>query len=339
MFKKNLIAVAGLAVLASAAQAQVTLYGNLDVGVAHARTKIDGNSESVNAVESSLLTESYFGLKGSEDLGGGLKGVFVLESPVGLDTGEASGDTFWGRNAYVGLVGGFGTVKLGNQESLFKTEGAAFNPFGSSPLFSTTNLVTEAAGLGGSWQNAVGYTSANLSGLTVSAQYSAKEAAKGDANNYSGGAYALAANYTAGPLALSAVYGNVKSTDATNSGEKQRAYLLGASYDFGAVKAFAQYGRDKFTEKVLGGEDTAKFYQVGALVPVTNSGTVHASYGRVSADEGKTYQFSIAYNHALSKRTGAYAGITRVKGDVTDFADGEAEGRATVFAVGVRHAF
>jgi len=335
MFKKNLIAVAGLAVLASAAQAQVTLYGNLDVGVVHQRTKIDGDSESVNAVESSLLTESYFGLKGSEDLGGGLKALFVLESPVAVDTGSASDGNFWQRNAYVGVAGGFGTVKLGNQESLFKTEGAAFNPFGSSPLFSTTNLVTELSGLGGSWQNTVGYTSANLSGFTVSAQYSAKEGAKGDATNYGGGAYALAANYSAGPLGLSAVYGNVKSTDATNAPEKQRAYLLGASYDFGVAKAFAQYGRDKFTEKASGGDVTAKFYQVGAIVPVTADGSFHASYGRIKAEGDKATQYSLAYNHSLSKRTGAYVGLTRVNGDVED--GGNA--RVTTFGVGVRHAF
>lgn len=335
MFKKTLIAAAGLTLLATAAHAQVSLYGNLDVGYAHTRVKVAGDSESVNAIESSLLTESYFGLKGSEDLGGGLKALFVLESPIDVDTGTASGNTFWGRNAYIGLAGGFGTVKLGNQESVFKTEGAAFNPFGSSPLFSTTNLLTDVTGLGGSWQNAVGYTSTNMSGLTVSAQYSAKEGAKGDAFNYGGGAYALAVNYGAGPLALSAVYGNVKSTDATNTDEKQRAYLLGASYDFGVAKAFAQYGRDKFSEKG-GDSETAKFYQIGAIVPVSAAGAVHTSYARAKFDGDREYQFSLAYNHALSKRTGAYVGVTRIKGEIEE---AEATGRATVFGVGVRHAF
>lgn len=335
MFKKTLIAAAGLTLLATAAHAQVSLYGNLDVGYAHSRVKVAGNSESVNAIESSLLTESYFGLKGSEDLGGGLKAMFVLESPIDVDTGTASGNTFWGRNAYVGLAGGFGTVKLGNQESVFKTEGAAFNPFGSSPLFSTTNLLTDATGLGGSWQNAVGYTSTNMSGLTVSAQYSAKEGAKGgNTAAYSGGAYALAANYAAGPLALSAVYGNVKSTDATEVNEKQRAYLLGASYDFGVAKAFAQYGRDKFTN--VGGSETAKFYQIGAIVPVSAEGAVHTSYARAKFEGDREYQFSLAYNHALTKRTGAYVGVTRIKGEIEE---AEATGRATVFGVGVRHAF
>jgi len=336
MFKKNLIAAAGLTMLAAAAHAQVTLYGNLDVGYAHSRVKAEGSSESVNAIESSMLTESYFGLKGAEDLGGGLKGVFVLESPVSVDTGTSDG-RFWSRNAYVGLSGGFGTVKLGNQESLFKTEGAAFNPFGSSRVFSTTNLfvaLPEVVSLGGSWQNAVGYTSNNMSGLTLSAQYSAKEGAKGgNTGDYSGGAYALAANYTAGPLALSAVYGNVKSTDATEVDEKQRAYLLGASYDFGVVKGFAQYGRDKFSDG--DGSVTAKFYQLGAIVPVSAEGAVHASYGRTKVEGVKGTQYSLAYNHALSKRTGAYVGLTRAKGDL----DEEGSVRSTTFGVGVRHAF
>ena len=333
MFKKNLIAAAGLVLLATAAQAQVTVYGNLDIGVAHSKVKIAGDSESVSSVESSMLTESYFGLKGSEDLGGGLKALFVLESPVAADTGSVD-SRFWSRNAYVGLAGGLGTVKLGNQESLFKTEGAAFNPFGSSSVFSTTNLVTELSGLGGSWQNAVGYTSPNLSGLTLSAQYSAKEGAKGDAANSGGGALAVAANYAAGPLALSAVYGDVKTTDATNVNVKQSAYLLGASYDFGVAKAFAQYGRDKFTAKA-GGSDTPKFYQLGALVPVTAAGAVHVSYGELKGDGFKDRQFSLVYNHSLSKRTGVYAGVTRVKSDE----DGSVSVTVTAIGAGVRHAF
>ena len=128
--KKNLIAVAALATLAVSAQAQssVTLYGNLDVAVTYDKFKIDGGpSETTTGVDSSILTESFFGLKGQEDLGNGLKAIFKLESGINVDTGTAATGNFWGKNAYVGLAGDFGTVKLGNQESLFKTEGNAFN--------------------------------------------------------------------------------------------------------------------------------------------------------------------------------------------------------------------
>lgn len=338
--KKNLIAVAALATLAVSAHAQsaVNLYGNVDAGLAYSKVKQGDSSKSTTAVESSILTESFVGLKGQEDLGGGLKAQFKLESFVNVDTGKTGTTNFWGKNAYVGLAGDFGAVKLGNQESLFKTEGNAFSAFGASSVLSTTNLFitnTEFTALGGSWQNTVGYVSPNLSGLTLSAQHSAKETAKADAANYNGGATAVAANYAAGPLAASLVYGDVRSTDATATALRQRAYLLGASYDFGVVKAFAQYGQDKVEVKNVDGNVKAKFYQVGGIVPVSQAGSVHASYGQVKAENDKTQQFSLAYNHALSKRTGVYGGLTYAK----DKVEGEADTKTTIIAAGLRHAF
>jgi len=340
--KKNLIAVAALATLAVSAQAQssVTLYGNLDVGLTSIKEKTAGDSNTTNGVTSSILTESFFGLKGQEDLGGGLKAIFKLESFVNVDTGSVAGN-FWGRNAYVGVAGDFGTVKLGNQESLFKTEAAAFDAFGTSFHLATTQLFLNGNGgeLGGSWQNTVGYTSPNLSGLTVSAQYSAKEANK--AAGAEGGAYSVAANYTAGALALSAVYGDVKNADNTGDNSKNRAFLLGGSYDFGVAKAFAHYGQNKSTVTTTGADvNKATFFDLGAVVPVTQAGSVHAAYGQVKNDnaaaaDDKTRKFSLAYHHALSKRTGVYAGVTYSKADNGPAADT----KTTIVAAGLRHAF
>ena len=336
--KKNLIAVAALATLAVSAQAQssVTLYGNVDASVAYVKAKQGGNSASTTAVESSILTESFFGLKGQEDLGGGLKAMFKLESSIAVDTGAAAGATFWDKNAYIGVAGSLGTLALGNQESLFKTEGNAFNPFGASALLAPTNMLFTGYGLGGSWQNTVGYTSPNLNGLTLSAQHSAREGNTGaSAATVNGGATAVAANYTAGALGLSAVIGDVRSTNATAAAEQQKAWLLGASYDFGVVKAFAQYGQNKFEDATGADNGKDKFFQLGAVVPVTQTGAVHASYGQVKADGDKARQFSLAYHHGLSKRTSVYAGATYIKAEEA----GEEDLKTTALAVGLRHAF
>lgn len=357
--KKNLIAVAALATLAVSAQAQssVTLYGNVDAGLTYSKTKVEGaGSSSKTGVDSSILTESFFGLKGQEDLGGGLKAIFKLESGINVDTGSQATSNFFGKNAYVGLAGDFGTVKLGNQESLFKNEAAAFDAFGSSPLLAVSNTLFLASGLGGSWQNTVGYTSPNLNGLTLSAQHSAKESGRagpvtvgagadgilGTADDdkvagYNGGATAVAANYTAGALGLSAVYGEVRSTNASAAEVRQRAWLLGASYDFGVVKAFAQYGQDKEEQK-SGDEWKAKYFQLGAVVPVTQNGAVHASYGQTKVDSEKARQFSLAYHHGLSKRTSVYAGVTYIKDEELLNDDGDTT-KTTAVAVGLRHAF
>ncbi len=341
--KKNLIAVAALATLAVSAQAQssVTLYGNLDVGVQYTKVKPEGgNSSTVTGVESSILTESFFGLKGQEDLGGGLKAVFKLESAINVDTGAAATPAnFWDKNAYVGVAGDFGTVKLGRQESLFKTEAAAFDAFGVSPVLAVSKLFVGNT-LGGSWQNAIGYTSPSLSGLTLSAQHSAREGNTGKSTvTVNGGATAVSANYTAGALGLSAVYGDVRSTNASAANSQQQAWLLGASYDFGVVKAFAQYGQNK-AENAAGAETGKdKFYQLGAVVPVTQAGAVHAAYGQIKNDNAaaadtESRKFSLAYHHTLSKRTGVYAGVAYTKAEV-----GSAETKTTTIAAGLRHAF
>jgi len=342
--KKNLIAVAALATLAVSAQAQssVTLYGNVDVGLTSIKTKnspAKATDSTVNGVTSSILTESFFGLKGQEDLGGGLKAIFKLESFIDVDTGATTAGNFFGKNAYVGLAGDFGTVKLGNQESLFKTEAAAFDAFGVSPVLAVSKLFVGNT-LGGSWQNAIGYTSPSLSGLTLSAQHSAREGNTGKSTvTVNGGATAVSANYTAGALGLSAVYGDVRSTNASAANSQQQAWLLGASYDFGVVKAFAQYGQNK-AENAAGAETGKdKFYQLGAVVPVTQAGAVHAAYGQIKNDNAaaadtESRKFSLAYHHTLSKRTGVYAGVAYTKAEV-----GSAETKTTTIAAGLRHAF
>ena len=329
--KKNLIAVAALATLAVSAQAQssVTLYGNVDVAVGRFGEPF---ADSVTEVRSSVLTESFFGLKGQEDLGGGLKAVFKLESSLAVDTGAALGGTgnFFDKNATIGVVGSFGTLTAGRQESLFKQEAIAFNPLGASS-FSPTALAFGVQG--DSWSNTIGYVSPNMGGLTLSAQYAPKEGALGDASNYDGSLYAVSANYTAGALALSVVYGQTKPFDFGVT-LKDRTYLLGASYDFGVVKAFAQYAKAKTDAKGVGEVASPTFYQIGAIVPVTAAGSVHVSFGQNKDDGWKDQAFTLAYNHNLSKRTGVYAGFERVKEK-----NGGASDSANSFAVGVRHAF
>src|SRR3989344_2347665 len=306
--KKHLIALAALAAATSAmAQSSVTLYGNLDASIGRKQTldvEVDGfgnltgiSKSGATKVDSSDLYESFFGMRGEEDLGGGLK-------------------------------------------SLFKLESAAFNPFGSSAVYSPSarlglgkgqlgNLISQLQpgfdlpSTDGSWSNTVAYASPNLSGLTFAAQYSAKEAGKGSVatGNYNGGAYDLSVGYVAGPFAASLVYGEVRSTDATASAVKDKAWLAGASYDFGAVKAFAQYGRDKYTQRNEEGSVTPKLFQLGVSAPVGANGTVLASFGqtKVSVDDVsfKTRDLSLGYTHALSKRTSVYTAILSEKAKAT----------------------
>lgn len=353
--KKNVVAAAALTLVAVAAQAQVTVYGNLDVSVGR-KQQFDLTAPVVNGkfaktsttnVDSSDMSDSFIGFKGQEDLGGGLKALFKLESELAVDTGAAAGDTFWNRNATVGVAGSFGTVSLGRFENLFKLEGGAFNPFGTSSTFSPTFNALNVTG--GSWSNGVSYVSPNLGGLTLSAQYSAKEAAKSTAANYSGGAVAVSANFVAGPLALSAVISDFRSADpatataATGPAQKSRPWLLGASYDFGAVKLFGQYAESKTKDKTAGDVGKVKGFQLGVAVPVTADGTVLASYGEGKATTPtvggslKERDVSVGYTQNLSKRTNVYAAVINERDKNTIVIN--AKGTITSFAVGVRHSF
>jgi predicted porin len=350
--KKNAITLAALTMAAAAAHAEVNLYGTLDVSFGRKQEftgEVNGTKlkkASTTNVDSSDMSQSYFGLKGQEDLGDGLKATFKLESPLAVDTGKAASDgKFWSQNATVGLAGGFGAVNVGRFENLFKLEGAAFNPFGASATFSPTFVV--AGGLAGSWSNGLSYVSPNLSGLTLSGQISLKENDKASATNYNGGAVDLAANYTAGPLGLSLTYGDVRGTEgvAGGSSQKDRAWLLGASYDFGVLKAFGQYGQDKTNYKAFTESGKAKFFQLGALVPVTTAGSVLVSYGddkfKVSGLEGtdKRRAFSLGYVQNLSKRTNVYAAWINTRDTVGVDQNPDLKGTTNNYAMGVRHAF
>lgn len=367
--KKTLVAVAALLAAAGAAQAEssVKLYGYVDAAVGSyqnynlATGKVDRTTE----VSTGNMMTSFVGLSGSEDLGGGLKAEFTLESFLATDTGSTLTNMaggFWGRASWVGLSGNFGRVILGQYDNALFTYGLLYNPFGSSMVFSPTMVSyyglsgtvfgTRAPSGQGSlaslgydtgWVNSVTYETPNFAGFTASAQFSPKETtAGGDAKN----SYALSAAYNAGPLSVMGVYTSSGNTGGTAYVARQDNYALGASYDLGVVKLMGQYSvvKNKGTNLTSTGLDGGKatFFQVGASVPVTTSGNLMVSYGQTKYKEGffslndsKLAQFSLGYDYSLSKRTGVYAAATTKKW--TDA--GLQDETATTYAVGLRHAF
>ena len=102
-------AIAALGSTAAMAQSTITIYGRLNMSVE--------NQELTNATEDKIWaaqnSSSRIGFRGTEDLGGGLKAIFLIEHGFSPDTGAANA-TFWGRESWVGLEGGFGRVRLGN---------------------------------------------------------------------------------------------------------------------------------------------------------------------------------------------------------------------------------
>ena len=113
--KKTLLALAAVAASSAAfAQSSVTLYGVVDASLESVK-----GDDTVTRVSSDNLASSRFGLKGTEDLGNGLKANFVLESNMKMDTGANGGGStrFFDRAAWVGVAGGFGELRLGRQDT------------------------------------------------------------------------------------------------------------------------------------------------------------------------------------------------------------------------------
>ncbi len=341
--KKTLVAAAALLALVGAAHAQVKVYGSVEAAfgsfeAAHAQ----GASTRVTAVQSGQMMTSFIGFSGSEDLGGGLKAEFALESFLNTDTGSNGlnmANGFWSRGSFVALTGGFGKVALGQYDNPLFTSGYTYNPFGSSMAFSPTMRHTyynqgavgqsvSGVGFDTGFVNSITYETPNLSGFTAVAQFSPKESTAAGAGN----SYAVSGTYSAGPFGATLTY--VKSGIATAYTADEKVVGLGTSYDFGALKAFGQYTTVKQTSATAN-KDT--IYQLGVSVPVSDKGAILASFGKVQnkltvggAKESDTV-FSLGYDYNLSKRTDVYAVFsnnqhtTKVSGQT--------------FAFGIKHNF
>jgi predicted porin len=292
---------AALTTCAGMAQAQsnVTIYGVLDVGL----IKGNGNSLQVGKGDFNRL-----GFKGSEDLGSGLKANFRLEARFQPDTGttEANGQRplFQGRS-WVGLSGGFGTIRLGRDMTAVQDAASDFDPFGFQTVGAidaiTGNYMsdTSTASSGNRFSNAVFYSSPLVSGFQVHVSVASKEPLNG-VPVVKSNPYSVAAVYTAGPLAAMAGYERSVNQDTFLS--------LNGAYKVGTANLMASYSR---FDRVLGVDE--RNWLVGADVAVA-TGAVKFGYGRIQPQHaGASTQVSLGYWHTLSKRTMLYTDVTSRK--------------------------
>lgn len=335
-----LAAVAALAAPAFA-QSSVQLMGLLDVYAGSKRMAGDAGRASV--LNSGGMTTSWFGFKGSEDLGGGLKANFALTAFLQADSGTPgrfAGDPFFSRDANVGLSGGFGSVALGRGLAPNFLPTIISNPFGDSftfaplvlhanvPLFNATGWgATTPSDTG--WANEVIYTTPSFGGLSANFHYQLGEVANATGKSNKG----LNVLYFGGPLTLTAFYERDQISNPTApapfaAGDTKTDWFVGGAYDFSVVKAFASYGRAK--------SDTlapkAKTWSLGASVPV-GPARILAGIAKTKIDpSGATRETAtVGYDYNLSKRTDLYAMLMRDK--ITGFSSG------TSWGVGMRTRF
>lgn len=294
------LAVAALASavpLAAQAQSSVTVFGTIDVGVTHIR----GENGSRTGLSHSNANISRFGFRGVEDLGGGLKAGFWLETALLPDEGNIGAG--FNRRATVSLMGNWGEVRLGRDDSVTFLNALAFGPV-------TTNGVggVRIHAMNGAptiqISNAISYfLPPNLGGFYGQIQHAPGERLNTDptaAGEYNGARF----GYREGPWHVSVAAAKLQGL---TQAQDQRFRNAGLSYDFGVAHPMLLWASHKR------GDVEVRGLQLGVKVPV-GAGEIRASVGRYdaqgsNADWRKAY---IGYGHNLSKRTQLYVGYAHI---------------------------
>ena len=334
MFKKSLAAVALLGAFAgSAFAADVTLYGVVDEGFLY--THKDADKTDVDAVDklelkSGIQAGSRWGLKGTEDLGNGLKVGFILESGFNADDGTQSvSGTMFNREASLSVMGPFGQLSLGKIGAI--TQGtsswgkvgavSAFGTsYGAANVGNATNVFAATVGV---MDNTIAYQTPKFAGFTVYAQYSMRNSKTGTSStptqvenkSSTDRYYALGATYANGPVNLYfavdsvnyASYFDNTTPPSTQDMDDSLTVAFGGSYDFSVVKVFAgaQYFDEVLVSKVSGlsnvGLDFLKSKMEGYALQASASaplagGTGYFGVGYVDASEADSVAASAGFD-------------------------------------------
>ncbi len=342
---KKLVALAVSAIAAGAASAQtanVTLYGIIDTYLASERGSsptVAANKVSTTGLVSGGISGSRWGLRGSESLGGGLNAFFNLENGFNVDNGSlGQGGLLFGRRAYVGLSGGFGSIQMGRDYSPnFWVMCNSDDSFGGC-----LNGWSAVANMGGFFANTlrqnnqVYYKTPNMGGLTASLAW-----ALGEVAGTSSGSRTLGGNieYKNGPLYVGVGFSDQKNAAATASNKQ---FIVGGSYNFGVAYAGLTYIENKDTA----GNKTKPL--IGSVTVPFGSARVGLQLAQSKSGSAKAQAFGLIGEYDFSKRTEAYAvyyqcknkGLVCVADGNTAWSTAGVNGMtASLLGLGVKHKF
>ncbi len=350
--KKTLLAAALIVGFAGVAQAEtsVTMYGILDTGYGYSNVKYSKNGVVIQNTNSGLRGDGVFngnrwGVRGSEDLGNGLRAIFNLEAGFDIGNGKQAqsspgeaGDRLWGRQAWLGLASdNWGTLTMGRQYSA-ATSTTYANNFGVS--MGDMDKTFGGLGLGNRMDNSFKYTTPSFSGFQFGVAYGNPNTSVGRAEaagvttsfNDRSNWLSTGLKYANGPINVAASYDRASSDleKATTN------WTISGSYDFEVVKLALGYGQDRYGKLGWGNQSTtvanadtalgaytfgtdnfkSHNYYVGLSAPV-GTGTLAATWNRSSSnlddadkwgDDAKTQNiYHLNYSYPLSKRTKVYA--------------------------------
>jgi predicted porin len=355
--KKSLIALAiasAVSAPAFAATSNVDVYGVLNMSVNFVDPDLNGADSSNPSITS---TASRIGFKGSEDLGGGLSAIWQIES--GFNADEQSG-TLAGRNTFLGLSGGWGTVLAGNHDTPMKMLGRMIDNFQDTLGDDRNILGAVSAGVNVfdlRTKNTIAYVSPDFDGFNAVIAYVSDYAAAGtngglpananglDDNNFD--AWSVNGTYKNGPLLLGAAYEN-HNTPTSNGGNDM--WRIVGGFDIAGFKLAGEYEN-------IGGDVKANVrdawglfgsYAMGAWNFKANY--LQASDNDVASNTGAD-QWTLGVDYNLSKRTLAYVYYASVNNDsgagyglgqgagASDQTYGNLGSNPGSFGIGMRHSF
>jgi predicted porin len=336
------LAVAGLASTAAFAQTNVTIYGNVDYGYSYrfddralgrtAEAVNKTNANSVSQFNGGQSAGNRIGFKGTEDLGNGLKAVFLIEQGFSVDTsnqtagqptalGDAANNNTlsFTRQAYVGLTGNFGTAIGGRLYTPHYTFMASLDPFSGGTVgqyrnvFGTydVNSLIDPARV----DNAIAYVSPSFGGFTITGAFSNNAAGIENAgsNAKNNTVYAVLGQYNNGPIAAGLGYHYIAAGTLAPTLDNVQNLVLGGSYDFKVVKLSAAIDWNQVNYANAAGVPDTKLsnYMIGAVAPIGKF-DLQASY--IYSDGNKTQyagggdaqQLAVGAKYNLSKRTNFY---------------------------------
>lgn len=347
---KNAVAI-GMSTLClsgvASAQSSVTLYGLIDTSV---RYETNANSAGNNSfgLSEGVLTGSRWGFRGTEDLGGGTRAIFTLESGFSPTNGTSEqGGRLFGREAYIGLDDNtWGTLTLGRQYTLAQDVLSSFDAMS----FANLGTVGYQFGnyTGGRYDNTVRYAK-TFSGATVQGAYTFSNT-PGNFNN--GAAKAISATYANGPLYFGAVYQvtyDVSSAyfNAVSAAQAstQQVWGFGGSYTLGPACFYLGYTNNRLNVA----DYSNQAYYVGATYNFTPAlrllSTVQFDMLHHLGQPGHRLTSGLMLDNSLSKSTDIYAALdyTTLQGawvNLNSFSDGEYGNNKTFgVSLGVRHWF
>lgn len=322
--KKSLIALAVLGAFSGVALAQssVKLDGTVDLGLQSVKNGSALGGSQQKSMINSGINSSQFRVSGVEDLGGGLRAGFNLNSGVNADVGSANAG-FWNRRSTVSLMGGFGEIRLGRDYTPTFWNQTLFDPFGTNGIGTHLGAVGAANSFLGTGattavraNNAVQYWTPALGGLEVHLMVTPNEGTVATGNKYLGGRV----GYSVGPISVGASTGQTTILPVSAGDDKLKLTNLSGSYKFGPAKVNLMWAESKT------GNLKQVSTQLGTNIAM-GQGELRASVNKYDSkgtgiDNTDATHLSVGYIYNLSTRTAFYGTYSTLKNKTALFTIG-----------------